>query len=126
MSSSMKAAIHLGPNYLTILEIYKNTNFEEIQSLFQITLKLIVDHSEEILNIHTIHSASPYWTRSVLSHDQVIQWTKAKVLVYFDSVLCLEKMNDSKDAIGRWEGQVEEFKMSPSCQELLGVDGEAI
>ena len=35
-------------------------------------------------------------------------------------------MNDRKDAIVRWEGQVEEFKMSPSCKELLGSDGEAI
>ena len=28
MASSMKAAIHLGPNYLANLEVYKNTNFE--------------------------------------------------------------------------------------------------
>ena len=41
-------------------------------------------------------SASPSWMRSVFSHDQVIQWTKAKVLVYSDSVLCLGKMNDSR------------------------------
>ena len=33
-SSSMKAAIHLGPNYLSNLEVYKNTNFEEINSEF--------------------------------------------------------------------------------------------
>ena len=82
MASSMKAAIHLGPNYLVNLEVYKNTNFEEIQSLFNITQKLIVEHSEEILNVHTIESTSPSWTRSELSHDQVIQWTKAKVRVY--------------------------------------------
>ena len=89
VSSSMKAAIHLGPNYLANLEVYKNTNFEDIQSLFNITQKLILEHSEEILNVNTIHSTSPFWTRSVLSHDQMIQWTKAKVLVYSDSVLCL-------------------------------------
>ena len=39
------------------------------------------EHYEKIMNVHTIHSSSPSWTRSVLSHDQVIQWTKAKVLV---------------------------------------------
>ena len=112
MSSSMNAAIHLGPNYLANLEVCKNTNFEEIQSLINITQKLILEHSEEILNVNTIDSASPLWTRSVLSHDQVIQLRKAKVRVYSDSVLCLEKVNDSKDAITRLEGQVEEFKMS--------------
>ena len=64
-----------------------------------ITQKLTLEHSEEILNVRTIDSASHSWTISVLSHDQVIQWTKAKVRVYSDSVLCLERMNDSKDAI---------------------------
>ena len=103
MSSSMKAAIHLGMNYLANLEVYKNTNFEEIQSLFNITQKLMLKHSEESLNGNTIHSASPSWTRSL---DQVIQWTKAKVRGYSDSVLCLVRMNDSTDAITRWEGQV--------------------
>ena len=66
MSSSMKAAIHLGPNYLANLEVYKNTNFEEIGSLFNITQKLILEHSEEILNVNTFHSKSPSWTRSVV------------------------------------------------------------
>ena len=39
MTSSMKAAIHLGPNYLSNSEIYKNTKFEETESLFNITQK---------------------------------------------------------------------------------------
>ena len=83
MSSSMKAASHHGPIYFFAnLEVYKNTNFEEIHSLFNITQKLILEHSEEILNVHTIESTSPSWTRSALSHDQVIQYTKAKVRVY--------------------------------------------
>ena len=116
----------LRPNYLVNLEVYKNTNFEDIESLFNITQKLILEHSEETLNVNTIESASPSWTRSVLSHDQVIQWTKAEVRVYSDSVLCLVKMNDSKDAITRWEGQEEAFIMSPSYKEMLGIDGESI
>ena len=79
-----------------------------------------------MLNVHTIESASSSWTRSVLSHDQVIQWTKAKVRVYSDSVLCLRKMYENKDAITKWEGQVEGLKMHPSYQELLRIDGAAI
>ena len=49
---------HHGPNNLANLEVYKNTNFEEIQSLFNITQKLILEHSEEVLNVNTIDSAS--------------------------------------------------------------------
>ena len=78
MSSSMKAAIHLGPNYLANLKVYKNTNFEEIESLFDITWKLMLEYSEEILIVKTLESSSPSWTRSGLSHDQAIKWTKAK------------------------------------------------
>ena len=52
MSSSMKAATHLGPKYIENLEVYKNTNFEEIQILFGITQKLMSGHSDEILNLH--------------------------------------------------------------------------
>ena len=62
MSSSMKAAIHLGPNYLETSEVYKNTYFEEIQSLFNVTQKLILEHSEETLNVKTIESTYPSWT----------------------------------------------------------------
>ena len=57
MSSSMKAAIHLGPCHLANLEVHKNTNFEEIQSLFNITQKLVLELSEEILVVNTIDSA---------------------------------------------------------------------
>ena len=87
MSSSMKAATHFGPDYLANLEVYKNTNFEEIESLLNITPTVILEHSEEILNVKPLESSSPAWTRSMLSHDQAIKWTKAKVRVYSDSVL---------------------------------------
>ena len=49
-----------------------------------------------------------------------------KVRVFSDSVLCVGQMNESKEAITRWEGQMEEFKMYPSYKELLGIVGEAI
>ena len=49
MSSSTKAATHRGAHYLANLKVYKNTNFEEIQSF------IIQDHTEEILNVHNGH-----------------------------------------------------------------------
>ena len=88
----MKTATRLGPDYLHNLGVCKNTNFKETQSIFNITQELILGNSEDILNVNTIESTSPSWTRSTLSHDQVIQWTKAKVRVYSDSLLCLVKM----------------------------------
>ena len=81
----MKAASHLGPFFGANLEVYKNTNFEEIHSLFNITQNLILEHSEEILHVHTIESTSPSWTRSTLSHDQVDK-TKSTCILRFRSV----------------------------------------
>ena len=103
------------------LEVCKNTNFDEIQRLLHITHKLVLEHSEEILNVNTIDSASPSWTRSVLSHDQAIKWTQAEVLVYSGSVLCLVKLNGSEGAIERCQGQEEELKMSLPTKHCWGT-----
>ena len=48
MPSTMKVAIHLGPNYTGNLEMYKNANFKEIQNLFEITQKLLSDSECEV------------------------------------------------------------------------------
>ena len=98
MPSSLNSAVR--PNSLPNFEIYKNTN---------------IGNSEltEIMNVHTINNSSPNWTRSIWAHDQVIQWTKAKVLVYSGE-------NEWQHAVKRWESQVEEFKMSTSYTELGG------
>ena len=91
MTSSMKAAIYLGPDFLDNSEIYKNTRFEKIENAFNITQKLIKEHSEEILNVKTLDYQSPSWTRSTLLNDNVIMWAKTKVCVHADSVQCMGK-----------------------------------
>ena len=88
MSSSMNAAFLLGPNYLANLQVEKNTNFGKIRCSFGVARDLVLEHSEEILNVNMMESASSSWTRSVLSHDQAIQWTTAKVRAYSASVQC--------------------------------------
>ena len=125
MSSSMKAAIHLGPNYLTDSEICKNTKLEEIESLSNIT-QLVMEHSEEILNEKCMEYSSPSWARSVLPHDHAIKWAKTIVCVCADSVLCVGQMRDSPEAIERWRGHVEGLRLYSSYQETVGIDGEAI
>ena len=54
MFSLMNAAIHLGLNYVSNSEIHKNTKFEEIENLFNITQEGIKEHSEEILNVRSL------------------------------------------------------------------------
>ena len=40
MSTTTKVVIHLGHNYHENLSTYRNTNFEELKTLFDITQKL--------------------------------------------------------------------------------------
>ena len=82
MASSMLAAIHLGPDFLMNSEIYKNTRFENIENVFNITQQLL--HSEEFLNVRGLEYSSPSWTRSILVNDHAIKWAKAIVCVSTD------------------------------------------
>ena len=66
--------------------------------LFDITLRVIVEQSLEILNVSTMIYTFSLWMRSTLCHGQVIKWAKARVHVYSDSVLCLGNAHDPSEA----------------------------
>ena len=83
MTSSMKAANRFGRSFQENLEI---------------TQKLVKEQLEENLNVKTLDYQSPSWTRSALCNDKVIEWAKAKVCVYADSVLCLGKVEQDPGA----------------------------
>ena len=124
MSTTTEAAIHLGPNYVEKLEVYRNTNFEELQDLFVIAQKLILDHQAEILNVTRTDWTAPSWTRSTLSHDRVIRGGKQEYVstqipscVWENCQIIQKRIKDGKN-------QVEEFRLSNSHRELLVIDGE--
>ena len=85
--------------------------------------KLILEHSEEILN-NTIESASPSWTRSVLSHDHVIQWTKAKVRVYQIPYYAWRRWMTAKMQLQDGKVKWKNSKCPCLTKELLRIDGE--
>ena len=94
--------------------------------MFDIFLRLIVENSFEILNLSSMkHDFSP-WIRSTLCHGQIIKWTKAKVHVYSDSVLCLGKLHNHSEANETWRDQFSDFQRSNEYAELYGIDGEPL
>ena len=99
MSTTMKAAIHLGEHCNDNLVTYRNTNFEAPKPLFEITQKLILNQKHEIKHISTIEWQFTRRMRYSLPHDKVIKLSKAKVHVYSDSVLCLGKMYGHPDVM---------------------------
>ena len=123
-SSTMKAAVHLGPNYTKHVEMYKNAQIEEIQNLFDIIQKLIWDHHGEIQNVKPLGSTDPSWTRSTLSHGQV---GESKSTCFFQMVFCAwENFKILQKQIEDGKAKWPEFRLSTSYGELLGSDGEPI
>ena len=114
-ASSMKAALHMDPSYATDLEVLTNSDLENIESLFNIT-NMMIGGNSEIKNVFSMGAASPLWENSTLLNDQTIKWTKARVYVYSDSVLCLGKTHGPEDAIKRWEEQVSTSEMYHTFQ----------
>ena len=101
------------------------SKFVEIQSLFDVTRKLILEN-QEMLNVNSTGSENPSRARSTLLNDQATKWTKARVRLYSDAVLCMGRIHDSEEANRKWQGQAAEFRMENSFGELLGQDGEPI
>ena len=65
MASSMKAAVHLGPQFQKNSEINRNTRFENIENVFNVSQKLIKEQSEEILDVRSLDYSSPSWTSTI-------------------------------------------------------------
>ena len=119
MASSMWAALHMDPSYDKNLELFKNSEFEN-KGLFGIT-RMMIEGNSEIKNVSPADVTSTLWGKPVLLKEQAIKWTKARVYVYSDSVLCLGKQHGPEDAIRKWSDQVSTLKMCPTFRELQGL-----
>ena len=69
--------------------------------MFNITSKLVKEHSDELLSVICLENSPPFCARPVLSHDQAIKWAKAKVCVHADSMLCVGQIKDSHEVLTR-------------------------
>ena len=61
MVSLMQAALHVDQSYT-------DSEFENIESLFNITRKMIGENSE-IMNVSSLEASSPTWERSTLLNE---------------------------------------------------------
>ena len=81
MPATVKAAVHLGQEYEEILRKTKNTDFEQVTALFDISPSVILDNTCEINGISTIEWNTTPWMRSTLQHDRAIKLSKGQVHV---------------------------------------------
>ena len=95
MVSSMQAALCMDPCYKKKMELFKNSELENIKGLFGIS-RLIVEGNSEVKNVFPGDVASSLWGKLVLLKEQAIKWTKARVYVHSDPTLCSGKEHVQK------------------------------
>ena len=115
MVSSMQAALHMDLSYGKNLKVFKNSQFEN-KSLFGNT-RMMTER-----NLECISRSRCEFTlgKLVLLEEQTLKWTKARVFVHSDFVLCMGKQHGPEDAI-KWSDQV-----CFTFRELRRLDGDPI
>ena len=105
--------------------IKKAGNNLTLKQMFDISEKLIVGQSVEIFGVNTINWEDSSWKHlSLVSDEEVISLSHAKVYVFSDSVLCLGKVNQNPTSSSAWEEKLSWFKSSSQYRTLDTIDGE--
>ena len=88
MTATMNAATFMGKNFSTIQSVVKNYEDLTLKQMFDVTAQLVNDQ-EEIHGLDKFHWEKNSWKRlSLIGDETVINFQRAKVYVFSDSVLC--------------------------------------
>ena len=111
MAAMMNAATFMGKNFLDNQQSIKNSSELTLKKMFDISEKL-VSEQEEMNNVDTIHWKNQTWKQmSLIGDETVINFQRAKVYVFSDSVLCLGKINQNLES---WKNRIEGITTSQS------------
>ena len=126
MSSTLEASVFIVKNYSEILHSIKNTgNNLTMKQMFDISEKLTVGQSDEIYGVTPINWEDSSWKQlPLVTDEEVISLSHAKVYVFSDFVFCLGKVNQNPTSNNVWEEKLSWFKSSPQYSTLDTIDGE--
>ena len=128
MSSTLEASVFMGKNYSENLHSIKNTgNNLTLKQMFDMSEKLMVGQSDEIFGVTPTNWEDSSWKQfSLVSDEEVISLSHAKVYVFSDSVLCQRKVNQNPSSNSSWEEKLSWFEDSPQYRALDTIDGETM
>ena len=93
--------------------------------MLDISEKVIVRQSDEIYGVTPTNWGDSSWKQfSLVSDEEVVSLSHAKVNVFSDSVLCLGKMSENPQSNTVWEDTLTWFKSSSQYRALDTIDGE--
>ena len=86
---------------MEILHSIKHTGKDlTMKQNFDISEKLLIEQSDEIYGVKTINWCDSAWKHlSLVSDEEVVSLSHAKVYVFSDSVLCLGKMSENPQSM---------------------------
>ena len=104
MSSTLEASVFMVKNYSDNLHPIKNTGKDlTMKQMFDISENLITEQSDEIYGVTPINWKDSSWKQSSLvSDEEFISLSHAKVYVFSDYVFCLGKMNQNPTSNFAW------------------------
>ena len=120
MSSTLDASIFMGKG---ILRKVRGNNLT-MKLMFGISYKVIVGQSDYMYGVAAITWEDSSWKQFLVSDEEVISLSHAKVYVFSDSVLCLGRVNENPQSNTVWEDKLTWFKRSPQYRVLDTIVGE--
>ena len=123
MSTMMNVAVHLGHNYDDNLVACRNTNFDALNTLSDITQKLFLNQNHEFPRLSGNLLLGCDLRCHITKH---FKWAKAKVHVYSDSVLCLGRMHGHPEGKEKRKDQPQYSQRPNGHRESYGIGEEPI
>ena len=126
VSSALQASILMGKSYSDNLRSIKNTGKDlTMKQMFGISEKLITEQSDEIFGVTPMNWEDFSWKQlSLVSDEEIISLSHAKVYVFSDSVLCFGKMSENPQSNTVWKDKLTWFKSLSQYRALDTFDGE--
>ena len=124
-------ALNIGSICIHVKELLRKFTFRQkyreqsLKQMFDISEKLIVGQSDEVLGVSPINWEDSSWKQlSLVSDEEVISLSHANVYVFSDCVLCPGKMNQNPISNSAQEEKLSWFKSSSQDRTLDTIDGE--
>ena len=125
MAVTMNAATFMGKNFQDNQNSIMNTTDLTLKKMFDISAKL-VSEQDEIFNVDEIHWEKHSWKHlSLIGDETVINFQRAKVYVFSDSVLCLGRIHQHPQSNQAWKDRIGWIITEKSYRDFDGINGES-
>ena len=124
MAVTMNAATFMGKNFQRNQNSIMNTSDLTLKKMFDISAKF-GSEKDEIFKVDTIPWKKHSWKYlSLIGDETIINFQRAKVYVFSDSVLCLGRVHQHPKSNEAWKDRIGWITTDQSYRDYDGISGE--